>query len=119
MRPSLHYYFFFFFFLLLQVQTKIERINTGKDEANQIVDRLTINELIENLDLKEKEIIVLRYFKEKTQSQVAKILGISQVQVSRIEKKILRNLFVVIMKTCCGLCAFVLFPTPKLPGYSG
>jgi len=38
---------------------------------------------------RDKQVILLRYFKDKTQTDVAKILGISQVQVSRIEKKIL------------------------------
>ena len=71
---------------------KIEKINIGKDEASQIVDRLTIKELIESLETKEKELIILRYFKDKTQSQVAKIMGISQVQVSRIEKRILNSM---------------------------
>ena len=71
---------------------KIEKISIGKDEASQIVDRLTIKELIDNLETKEKEIITLRYFKDKTQAQVAKIMGISQVQVSRIEKRILNNM---------------------------
>lgn len=41
---------------------------------------------------RDKEVILLRYFKDKTQSDVAKILGISQVQVSRIEKKILSQM---------------------------
>ena len=50
---------------------------------------LTIKQLIKNLNKRDKEIIMLRYFKEKTQTQVAKILGITQVQVSRIERKIL------------------------------
>ena len=45
--------------------------------------------LIKELDSREQQIIVLRYFKEKTQTEVAKTLGISQVQVSRIEKKVL------------------------------
>ena len=40
----------------------------------------------------DKKVIKLRFYQEKTQSQVAKLLGISQVQVSRIEKKILREL---------------------------
>ena len=44
------------------------------------------------LNVRDKNIIDLRYFKEKTQSQVAKMLGISQVQVSRIERKILSKL---------------------------
>ena len=71
---------------------KIEKICFGKDEANQIVDKLTIKELLNSLNTKEKEIIVLRYFRDRTQSQVAKILGISQVQVSRLEKRILNNM---------------------------
>lgn len=68
---------------------KIEKINIGQDEASKIIDNLTLKQLIENLGTKEKELVMLRYFKDKTQCQVAKILGISQVQVSRMEKKIL------------------------------
>ena len=71
---------------------KIEKINTGIDESNQIINRLTVKALIESLNTYEKEIVILRYFKDKTQSEVAKILGISQVQVSRMEKKILNNM---------------------------
>ena len=41
---------------------------------------------------RERQIIILRYFKEKTQVQIARMLGISQVQVSRIEKKILEDI---------------------------
>ena len=69
--------------------SKIEKISTGTDEANKIVDKLCVKELIDNLKEREKEIILLRYYKEKTQTEVAKILGITQVQVSRIERKIL------------------------------
>jgi RNA polymerase sporulation-specific sigma factor len=57
-----------------------------------IEERLSIKELINGLQKKEKEIIVLRYYKSKTQMQVAKILGITQVQVSRIEKKVLSSM---------------------------
>jgi RNA polymerase sporulation-specific sigma factor len=71
---------------------KIESISTGRDEANMIINRLSIGELIGELQEREKEIIVLRYFKEKTQTEVAKILGITQVQVSRIEKRILQEM---------------------------
>ena len=70
----------------------VERISTNIDEANLITDKITVHKLIENLDDRDKEIIMLRFYKEKTQDQVAKILGISQVQVSRIEKKILQNM---------------------------
>jgi RNA polymerase sporulation-specific sigma factor len=44
------------------------------------------------LTTREQEIIKLRYFKDKTQGEVAKILGVSQVQISRLENKILANL---------------------------
>lgn len=71
---------------------KIETISTGTDEATMIVNKLSISELIEDLEKREKEIIILRYYKEKTQTEVAKILGITQVQVSRIEKRILTTM---------------------------
>ena len=48
--------------------------------------------MIEELNDREKKIIILRFYKDKTQSEVSKILGVSQVQVSRIEKKILGNM---------------------------
>ena len=75
-----------------QKMSKLERISTGRDEASMIIDKICIKQLIERLDNREKEIILLRYYKEKTQAEVAKILGITQVQVSRIEKKILTSM---------------------------
>lgn len=48
-----------------------------------------MNQLLETLPDKERELITMRYFQERTQSEVAARLGISQVQVSRLEKKIL------------------------------
>ncbi|MBQ9297973.1 MAG: sigma-70 family RNA polymerase sigma factor [Clostridia bacterium] len=72
--------------------SKIEIIETGIDEASMITDKIFLKELIDSLNSREKEIIVLRYYKEKTQTEVAKILGITQVQVSRIEKKILSSM---------------------------
>ena len=72
--------------------SKLERISTGMDEASMIINKISVKELIENLDTREKEIILLRYYKEKTQTEVAQILGITQVQVSRIEKRILTNM---------------------------
>lgn len=70
----------------------LEQISTGKDEQTEIANRITIKKLINELEDKEKEIILLRYYKQKTQMQVSKILGITQVQVSRIERKILDNM---------------------------
>ena len=70
----------------------IEKISTGKDEEELITNKIAVKELINGLEKREKEIIMLRFYKEKTQSQVAKILGITQVQVSRIERKILNSM---------------------------
>ncbi len=60
-----------------------------KNEEEETVNKIIIKDEIERLSDRERNIIVMRYFKEKTQTEVAKIYGISQVQVSRIEKKIL------------------------------
>lgn len=57
-----------------------------------IIDKIFISEIVNTLNVRAKTIIDLRYFKEKTQSQISNILGISQVQVSRIEKKALAQL---------------------------
>lgn len=70
----------------------IEQLSTGRDEETEITNRITIKKLISELNEKEKEVILLRYYKGKTQMQVSKILGITQVQVSRIERKVLDNM---------------------------
>ena len=70
----------------------LDTLSTNVDEAETLTNKLTIKEMITNLEQREKEIILLRYYKNKTQTEVAKILGISQVQVSRIEKKILNSM---------------------------
>ena len=59
---------------------------------NEVCSRILISEAISRLELQEQEIIKLRYFNEKTQTQTANLLGISQVQVSRKEKKALERL---------------------------
>lgn len=71
---------------------KIEVIFLNEDEETKVIDKLTISELIKKLNIRDRQVIQLRYFKDKTQEQVAKILGISQVHVSRIEKRILLDL---------------------------
>ncbi len=72
--------------------TLIDTLSTNKDEANLITNKIALQKIIEELEDREKKIILLRFYKDKTQSEVAKILGISQVQVSRIEKKILEGM---------------------------
>ena len=73
-------------------ETKISKISTNKDETGFVINKICVQELINALNQREKEIIILRYYKGKTQSEVAKMLGITQVQVSRIEKKILQEM---------------------------
>lgn len=70
----------------------IEKISTGENEEEKITNRIALKEAIDELEPKDKQIIMLRFYKEKTQSEVAKILGVSQVQVSRIERKILNKM---------------------------
>lgn len=66
-----------------------DMIQSEKNEEIEITNKLAIQKLIEELPNREKEIIRLRYFNGNTQMQVSKLLGISQVQVSRIEKRLL------------------------------
>ena len=56
------------------------------------MNRLFLQQLLNSLEERDKQLILLRYFENKTQTEVAEILGISQVQVSRLEKRILRRL---------------------------
>ena len=70
----------------------LDTLSTNQDEQSLITDKITIRKMIEKLNKRDKEIILLRFYKDKTQTEVSKILGISQVQVSRIEKKILQNM---------------------------
>jgi len=68
-----------------------EKIVTDNNEE-KVIEKILISDLMGNLKIRDREIIELRYFKEKTQMQVASILGISQVQVSRIERRTLNQL---------------------------
>ena len=70
----------------------LETLSDNKNEEEVITNKLTIKELIDNLEVRDREIILLRFYKEKTQSEVAKILGITQVHVSRIERRILETM---------------------------
>lgn len=70
---------------------KIEKVTSSNNEE-KVIDKILISDLLEKLKIRDKEIIKLRYFKEKTQVQVAKLMGISQVQVSRIERRVLNQL---------------------------
>lgn len=66
--------------------------NKNENQENNIIQKIILKDALKKLDTKEKELIILRYFKEKTQMEIAEIYGISQVQVSRMEKKILQKM---------------------------
>ena len=70
----------------------IDKISSEKDETEITVNKIFIKELLNKMDSRDRQIIMLRHFNGQTQSQVAKMLNISQVQVSRIEKKILNKM---------------------------
>ena len=70
----------------------IDKISSEKDETEITVNKIFIKQLLNKMDSRDRQIIMLRYFNGQTQSQVAKMLNISQVQVSRIEKKILNKM---------------------------
>ena len=61
-------------------------------ESEKMMERLSLMEALEHLDAKQRQIIILRYFQDRTQADVARYIGISQVQVSRIEKRVLSEL---------------------------
>lgn len=66
-----------------------DKISTGVDEQNMIINKVAILDLLEKLNDREKQVILLRYYRGKTQTEVSKIMNINQVQVSRIERRAL------------------------------
>ncbi|HJC90949.1 MAG TPA: RNA polymerase sporulation sigma factor SigF [Candidatus Mediterraneibacter excrementigallinarum] len=70
----------------------LDRIEERERREDKILDTMVLKQLLETLDAKERQLIYLRYFADRTQSDVGKIMGISQVQVSRMEKRIIENL---------------------------
>lgn len=70
----------------------VDQIASKNNEREKLLNHMLLKQLLSELEGEEKELIRLRYFKGKTQTEVAERLGISQVQVSRLEKKILRRL---------------------------
>ena len=62
------------------------------DNTDEHINKMILKDAIEKLPTREKKIIFLRYFRDKTQSEIARSFGISQVQISRIETKIIEKL---------------------------
>lgn len=70
----------------------LDKLEDTKDENEAIINRFFVRDMLSELNENEKNIIIWRYYEQKTQSQIARKLGISQVQVSRMEKKILQGM---------------------------
>ncbi|NLV77587.1 MAG: RNA polymerase sporulation sigma factor SigF [Tissierellia bacterium] len=70
----------------------IDKINLEENGDEDIIDNILLKEMLSQLKERDRQVIVLRYFKDKTQVEVAELLGISQVQVSRIEKRIIEDM---------------------------
>lgn len=70
----------------------IDTVSNNDKTEIEVIDRILLNEALGALEKRDKKIILLRYFKGMTQAEVSKILGISQVQISRLEKKIIKEI---------------------------
>lgn len=68
----------------------IDKLPAGEREED-MVDKILLRSMIEKLPEREKKVIIMRYYRDNTQSEIAKALGVSQVQVSRIENKIIKQ----------------------------
>lgn len=64
----------------------------GGEIEEGVINKVMIDDILSKLKPREKEIILLRYFRGKTQSEIAKLIGVSQVQISRIEKKAIERI---------------------------
>lgn len=70
----------------------IDQLMGDQNEKEYLLNQMLVSQLLDELQGTEKELILLRYFQGKTQVEIARRLGISQVQVSRLEKKILQKM---------------------------
>lgn len=73
----------------ISLMDKLEEKKNGQEEA---LNRLMLEEMLNVLDARERKLIYMRYFQERTQSEIARELGVSQVQISRMEKRIIEGL---------------------------
>lgn len=67
----------------------IDKLATEEDEKESVITHMLIEDLMQTLDEVEEKIIRMRYYENKTQTEIASEIGVSQVQISRMEKKIL------------------------------
>ncbi len=78
--------------------TLSDKIDQAPKEETNMIDRLLLGEILNQLPPQEKQIIVFRYFQDRTQTEIGDLLGISQVQVSRVEKRVLEKMRKMIEK---------------------
>jgi RNA polymerase sporulation-specific sigma factor len=76
----------------------IDKLSAEEDETVDVVDNIVLKDILSQLKPRDRQVIFLRYFKDKTQIEVANTLGISQVQVSRIEKRIIDDMRKILAK---------------------
>ena len=69
----------------------IEKIPSGDDE-DKMIDGIMLRGIIDSLPVRDRKVVLLRFFRDKTQSETAKAIGVSQVQVSRIEARVMKRL---------------------------
>ncbi len=73
--------------------TLLDRMQlTDGAEDTGVVDKILLKELLGQLEARERQLIVLRFFQDKTQSEIARLMGVSQVQISRLENRIISKL---------------------------
>lgn len=72
--------------------TELADVLPAQNTEEEKIERIALREALDRIPEKEQRLIILRYFKDKTQTETARVLGISQVQVSRIEKKALEKM---------------------------
>ena len=69
-----------------------DKIDQAPAAQNSMIDNIVLSQIIQELSAVEREIIQYRYYEDRTQTEIAEILGVSQVQISRIEKRILKKM---------------------------
>lgn len=70
----------------------MDTLRESGDSESAVIDRLYVRELLERLDERERKVILLRFFSDRTQSEIAAEIGVSQVQVSRIITRVMEKL---------------------------
>ena len=71
--------------------TVLDKLSTGSQEET-IINRVMVETILRSLKPRERQVLVMRYFQGKTQSEIARLIGVSQVQVSRIEKNTIQRI---------------------------